>query len=105
METGNKEKKIGVCAYEFVGTAFIMYAVMMLKGNYAASILMTTAMMTVAYKVSGAHFNPTLTVGMYVAEKDFGGNALIAGLMIISQFGGAMFGILLGFLSLIDKDH
>jgi len=27
METGNKDKKIGVFAYEFLGTAFIMYAV------------------------------------------------------------------------------
>ena len=32
METGNKEKKIGVIAYEFIGTAFIMYAMMMFNG-------------------------------------------------------------------------
>ena len=104
METGNKDKKIGVIAYEFIGTAFIMYAMMMFNGLYAPTMGMTCAMTALAWNVSGGHFNPALTIGMYVAEKDFGGNALIAGLMIAAQFCGAFFGVLLGFLALIDKD-
>eukprot|EP00354_Favella_ehrenbergii_P007372 CAMPEP_0170466320 /NCGR_PEP_ID=MMETSP0123-20130129/10323_1 /TAXON_ID=182087 /ORGANISM="Favella ehrenbergii, Strain Fehren 1" /LENGTH=41 /DNA_ID= /DNA_START= /DNA_END= /DNA_ORIENTATION= len=39
-------------------------------------------MTTLAWSVSGGHFNPALTLGIYVAEKDLGGNALIAGIMI-----------------------
>lgn len=74
-----------MCAYEFIGTAFIMYAMMMENGHYiGGAVLMTLAMMTLAWNISGGHFNPALTLGMYIAEKDFGGNALIAGLMIIS---------------------
>jgi len=72
-----------VAAYEFLGTAFIMYALMMSKGTYIGiPIWMTFTMTTLAWSVSGGHFNPALTLGIYVAEKDLGGNALIAGIMI-----------------------
>ena len=109
METGNKEKKIGVALYEMLGTAFIMYALMMSNGlyltNHRAPILITFAMTTLAWNVSGGHFNPTLTLGMYVAEKDFGGNLVTAGIMIVSQFAGAFLGLLLGYLTLLDPGY
>jgi glycerol uptake facilitator-like aquaporin len=93
METGNKDKKIGVFAYEFLGTAFIMYAVMVdqtqslsLLAYYAgfgdAYIYITLAMMMIAWNVSGGHFNPAITVGLYISSNDFGGNAIICFLMI-----------------------
>ena len=43
---------------------------------------MTLAMMCLAWNVSGGHFNPAITIGVYVSEKDFGGNALTAFIMI-----------------------
>ena len=59
-------------------------------------------MMFIAYNVSGGHFNPAISVGMYIAEKDFGGNLITLGLMVAAQFAGAFFGILLGFLAVLD---
>ena len=35
METQNKDKKIGVFAYEFLGTAFIMYAMIICNGAFS----------------------------------------------------------------------
>lgn len=32
METGNKDKVVGVALYELIGTSFIMYAIMMNDG-------------------------------------------------------------------------
>lgn len=38
METENKGKPLGVFAYEFLGTAFIMYSLMMFRGVYGPVI-------------------------------------------------------------------
>ena len=66
----------------------------------------TLIMMLTAWNVSGGHFNPTITVGVLVATmKEGGKNFVMAGIMIVAQFAGAMFGILLGFLSLLDKQY
>jgi len=105
METGNKEKKIGVFCYEMLGTAFIMYAMMLENGVFGSAVYITFAMMMVAWNVSGGHFNPAITLGVYVAEKDFKGNAVIMGLMIVGQFAGAFLGVLFGYLALVAKDY
>lgn len=70
METENKDRKIGVFVYELLGTAFIMYAFMVSKGDCFASAIPTTiAMMCIAYNVSGGHFNPAISIGMFFANK------------------------------------
>ena len=70
METENKDRKIGVFAYEFLGTALIMYAVMISGGESITSAIPTTiAMMCIAYNVSGGHFNPAISIGMFFANK------------------------------------
>ena len=66
-------------------------------------MMVTFGCMILAWKVSGGHFNPALSIGMFVAEKK-PKNIVVAGIMILSQFCGAFFGILLGFLSLIDDN-
>ena len=106
METGNKDKKIGVAVYEALGTAFIMYALMVNVGSFISSAAVVTfACMCIAWNVSGAHFNPAITIGVYISEKNFGGNALMAGIMILAQFGGAFLGLIFGYLALISKDY
>ena len=77
METEIKDRKIGVFAYEFFGTAIIMYALILCNGtfslsNFGASQQVTVVMMCIAYNVSGGHFNPAISVGMFLAQKKFG---------------------------------
>ena len=92
--------------YEFLGTAFIMYALIISNGVYgAAPLAVTFAMMCIAYNVSGGHFNPAITVGMFIAEKNIGGNLVSLILMIAAQFAGAFFGILLGYFAVIDSEY
>ena len=110
METNNQDKKIGVFLYELLGTAFIMYAVIVdqlgAKNGFGnAYLYITLAMMMIAWNVSGGHFNPAITIGVYVASKDFSGNALTCLLMIAGQFSGAILGFLFGYLALISKDY
>ena len=92
--------------YEFLGTAFIMTALISQHGSGSgASLMVTFAMMTIAYNISGGHFNPAISVGMFVAEKDKGSNLITLGLMVGAQFAGAFFGILLGFFAVMDSTY
>lgn len=85
METGNKEKKIGIAAYECIGTAFIMYSFMVNKGIFSFSgASVTFAMQVLAWNVSGGHFNPVISVAMYISEKDFGGNLVTLLILLAS---------------------
>ena len=67
------------------------------------TIGITFAMMLLAWNVSGGHFNPAISLGVWASQGKFGEDAVTLIIMIVSQFAGAMLGILLGFLSLIDK--
>jgi len=67
METNNHDKKIGVFFYEFLGTAFLMYALMMGRGTNTLVATLYGSMMYLAWNVSGGHFNPAITLGMYVS--------------------------------------
>lgn len=97
-------------AYEFLGTAFIMYALILCNGNFVLSSLgaahsVTIVMMFIAYNVSGGHFNPAISVGMFLAQKKFGEDLLPLILMVVAQFAGAFFGILLGFFAVVDSEY
>ena len=101
METHNHHKKIGVAAYEFIGTTLIMYAVMVTFGN--VPVYVYGAMMMLAWNVSGGHFNPAITLGVYISQMKLGKDAAIALIMIVAQFAGALFGVLFGYLALFDN--
>lgn len=103
MESENKNKRVGVFVYEFLGTAFIMYALMLARGTFSIGpCLMTLIMMLVAWDISGAHFNPAISLGMFVANKKWGQDLLPLLIMVVAQMAGAFFGVLLGYLSLLD---
>ena len=73
MEVENKDKKIGVFVYEFLGTATILYVTMVCDGvSILGSTTTTIAMMCIAYNISGGHFNPAISIGMFFANKQFG---------------------------------
>ena len=102
-DKGAEPKFVGALIYEFIGTALLMYALMVNLGIPTAAIYIQFALMVVAWNVSGGHFNPCLTVAALVSNFN-GKNLIFALAMIVGQFLGAMFGILLGYLALIAKD-
>ena len=96
---------------EFLGTLLLLATVVgsgimgetLSGGNVAiallANALATGAMLFVLINifgpVSGAHFNPVVTVAMFVTRRISSGSA---GLYILAQVAGAMFGVLLAHL-------
>ena len=59
-------------------------------------------MTILAWNVSGGHFNPVISIAMYISEKDFGGNLVTLLILLASQFVGATIGVLLGYLAILD---
>ena len=63
---------------------------------------MTLIMMLVAWDISGAHFNPVISLGMYIANKKWKEDLSNLMIMFTAQCAGVFFGVFLGWLSLID---
>ena len=93
--------------YEFIGTALIMYAFMVEKASYPLAT--TFGLSLVCWNISGGHFNPAITLSVYISKMEWGKNLIPTSGMIVCQWLGGFFGVLLGYLALIDvayqKDH
>ena len=71
METDKKAGKVSIFFYEFIGTAFLMYA-QMLSGGVGENLLslqssLNFVMLVLAWNISGGHFNPAISIGMFIA--------------------------------------
>jgi len=72
---------------EFIGTGFLVL-VILLTGNPIAIGAVLMAMVYMGYYISGAHFNPAITLGFAVRRRIAWGEAIR---YWIVQFAGAMF--------------
>ena len=102
--TGHDRKAL-VCSYEFLGQIFFMYIAIVSgagsdSGWGIAGPLALFAIINIFGAVSGGHFNPAVTLGVYIREAQFGRNIIFMFMIIASQIAGALVGMLLAFLSL-----
>lgn len=111
METPRgKDRKPLVCFYEFLGQIFFMYAVLVSGGSHSdswgiAGPLALFAVASIFGGVSGGHFNPAVTLGVYIREKNYAENFLFMVMIIASQISGALVGMMLAYLVLrVAKD-
>ena len=73
-----------MCIYEFLGTAFLAFSVLMSNGSPFAVSFMVFAVIIVAGPVSGANINPAVSIGIFIQEKKFGQDIALLLLMIVS---------------------
>jgi len=57
--------------FEFLGTWVVVYAFNFSANNYWERSLAYFTMWMVAFTISGAHFNPAFTLGVYLAEGKY----------------------------------
>lgn len=67
MEVPNGKRNMGlVLIYEFLGTMFLVYAINISQGNSIAIALMLFCWLLIGGPISGAHYNPAVTIGVYI---------------------------------------
>lgn len=97
---GGQQKKSLVAAYELIGTALFVYMIIVSKGEPLAVPLALFAVIIIFGGVTGGHFNPAVTAGVYIHEGKYKENALYCTLIMISQIIGGLLGSLVAGVAL-----
>ena len=66
MKSISKASTWAILLYEFIGTAFMVYA---FNTGPLARPFVYFMCWVVAYKVTGAHFNPATSLAVFIVEK------------------------------------
>ena len=78
---------------------------MITGGSGSLGLSMNFVMLVLAWNISGGHFNPAISIGMCIATKKIGAYLATLIIMLAAQFLGGMFGLCLGFLSILDIEY
>jgi glycerol uptake facilitator-like aquaporin len=94
-------------AYEFLGTAALVYAVN-ISNNFPFAVIgiVGTLWISILFMgpVTGGHCNPAVTLGVLVSNKHAHKDLNMFFSILIAEFAGGIFGILLAFFSLRNPD-
>ena len=68
---GAETKKCAVFTYEMLGTAILVFNILVSGGEPAAGALTLFSVILVLNPVTGAHFNPSVTIGVYISRMNY----------------------------------
>lgn len=100
MEADGHGSKFTVCIYEAMGTALFLYCILASNGNAFAVIMGLFASIMIFGGVTGGHFNPAVTIGVYTARGQYGKDLIFMIMIIMFQLVGAVGGAALAWLVL-----
>ena len=98
---GGHKNKTKVLLYELFGTSFLVYAALTSGGNAVAVGLTLMVIIMCTGSITGAHYNPAVTMGVYVWKRQWGKNFGFFLMLLVAQFLGAMLGTGLTWLVLM----
>ena len=90
---GNKRKPL-VAAYELLGTAIFIYMILVSTGDELAVPLALFSVILIFGGITGGHFNPAITLGVYFHEGKYCENLFFCILIMLSQLVGACLGMI-----------
>jgi glycerol uptake facilitator-like aquaporin len=85
-----------VCLYEFIGTFGLTAAMNATGANVYAVPLALFLLYKISYPFTGSHFNPAVTIGVYISQFSKAvwlHNTIQMMVMIVSQIVGAIIGM------------
>jgi len=101
METPfGKHHGTTVCVYELLGTATLMFSVVMCGGNALYVVLTLWAILMIGGGITGGHYNPAVSTGVFIWRRQYAEDFRLYISMMVSQFIGAALGCLFGYLML-----
>jgi len=90
---GNERKPL-VAAYEMLGCAIFIYMILVSTGEELVVPLALFICILIFGGITGGHFNPAVTLGVYVNEGKYKENAMFCILIITSQLIGGLIGMM-----------
>ena len=82
-----------MAAYELVGTAIFIYMILVSTGDAIAVPLALFSVIIIFGGITGGHFNPAVTLGVYLHEGKWKENAPFMMLIMTSQLVGSLLGM------------
>ena len=98
---GGKDRKCTVMLCEMLGTALFVYAII-LTDRAATIPISLFASILIFGGITGGHFNPAVTLAVYISEEDRAGTLSFMLLIWLGQFLGGALSLGMAFLSLYE---
>lgn len=95
--------KWDVLLVEFLASSVLVYAVLASGGNAGAVAGTLFCLILACGPISGAHFNPAVTVAVYVWNRKFKKDLGFMIMLILTEFAGALLGIFWAWLVLMPE--
>lgn len=102
MEADGHKRMFTVCACEFLGTALFIFGI--LQTNLPLSIPFSLLASVVIWgDITGGHFNPAVTLGVFVTLGDYGKNFAFMIMIMIAQIAGGFLAIGMNWIGAYGK--
>ena len=95
---GGDRNKCTVFLYELLGTSLLVYTVLVSGGNMIAVPFTILTLIVICGPITGAHFNPAVTMGVYIMNKNWKKDRSFLFLIWFAEFIGGFFGVFLSWL-------
>ena len=100
---GGVNNKGKVFIYEFFGTSVLVYAVLASGGNMVAVSATVLALIVGAGPITGAHFNPAVSIGVYFYRRKWCQDLPMFMMVLLAEFTGAFLGVFWAWLVLMPS--
>ena len=94
------QNKITVLLFEFFGTCMLVYAILASVGNAYAVAGTLFLLIMISGPISGAHFNPAVTLAVYIWNRKYGHDFVFFVLICAFSIAGGFLGIGLAWFTL-----
>ena len=102
-----KDNKSIICIYEAIGTGLLLYCINMTAGSPYGKFgiaFAIFALILIGGPISGGHYNPAVTLGVFLSNRHWRKEWSFCLLIMLAQFIGGVWGCHLAWLSLYNSD-
>ena len=97
---GGDKRKLTVAIYEMLGTGLFVFGILVSEGNAIGVPLSLFAAILIFGGITGGHFNPAVSLGVFLTLEEKLSNMLFLIMIMVAQCIGAFLALGMSFLAL-----